>query len=50
MLVLLTEESSFVKLIRKPGRYCMGGGRGTGIDISVGSSISAREVVTSIGD
>ena len=50
MLVLLTEESSLVRLIRKPGGYYTGGGRGTGVGISVGLLIGAKEVATSVGD
>ena len=48
--MLLTEESSLIRLIRKPGGYCMGGGGGTGVGISVGLLISAGEVATSVGN
>ena len=48
--MLLTKESSLTRLIKKPGGYYMGGGGGIGVGISVGLLISAREVVTFVGD
>jgi hypothetical protein len=48
--VLLTEKSSLIRLIRKPGGYYIGRGKGIGIGISVSSLISIKEVITSVGD
>ena len=48
--MLLTKESSLVRLIRKLGGYCIGRGRGIGVGISVGLLIGTREVATSVGD
>jgi len=43
---LLAKESSLIRLIKKPGRYYIGGGKGIGVN----SLIGAREVATSIGN
>jgi len=47
---LLTKESSLIRLIKKPGGYYIGRGKGIGVGTGVGSLIGAREVATSIGN
>jgi len=44
LLALLAKESSLIRLIKKLGGYCIGRGKGIGIN----SLIGTREVVTSI--
>ena len=46
LLALLAKEFSLIRLIKKPGRYYIGGGKGIGVN----SLIGAREVATSIGN
>ena len=44
--MLLIKESSLIRLIRKPGRYYIGGGEG----INISLLISTGEVATFIGN
>ena len=48
--MLLIKESSLIRLIKKPGRYYISGAESIAIGIDTGSSISTREIITSIGD
>ena len=48
--MLLTKESSFIRLIRKPSGYYIGGGGGIGVGISIGSLIGTKKVMTSVGN
>jgi len=46
LLALLAKESSLIRLIKKLGGYCIGGGKGIGVNLLIG----AGEVATSVGD
>ena len=46
----LIKESSLIRLIKKPGGYCIGGGEGIGVGTGVSLLIGAKEVATSVGN